>query len=352
MLVVGEETTANSAVSAMKRPLAVMDLRTVLNDVDEDIFPASSGTYKKSYTGTEPVIKSESDIEIDKDKLINRTKLIKDLRQDLKDGRERIAKVTEELSGFKELHGEILVKHENVGDKMRLELQNKAALETRTKQTEKRADRANNEEAKLREQFEKLAIRHKTAELTVSAMGATCKDEIAGETTRLNEIIVSLEDEYKSLRTEVQERTDATETMRLDYQRESTRAAEICREVEQEKDATTELIKRAAGEELRLRSEHMEIELSFRDDTIRQLSLEVENLEEHLRRLEIEQQRRVAKFASRPTTSLARRTRSPATSSLSRGCSPATLSGAGATSNSHSNGSNGSGHRLQHSQKV
>ncbi|KAK9362815.1 hypothetical protein V1504DRAFT_490113 [Lipomyces starkeyi] len=349
MLVVGEEAKTNSAVSAMKRPRAVMDLRTVLNDVDEDIFPATSGIYKKSYAGTDPVIKSESDIEVDKDKLINRTKLIKDLRRDLKEGRERIAKVTEELSGFKELHGEILVKHEDVGDKMRLELQNKAALETRTKQIEKRADRANTEEAKLREQFEKLAIRHEAAELTVSAMGTTSKDEIAAETTRLNEIIVSLEDEYKSLSAEVQERTDATETMRLDYQRESTRAAEVCRKVEQAKDETAELKKRVGGEELRLRSEHMEIELSLRDDTIRQLSLEVENLEEHLRRLEIEQQRRVAKFASRPTTSFARRTRSPATSSLSRGCSPATMSGTGSTNNSHSNGN---GHRLQYSQKV
>ncbi|KAK9377826.1 uncharacterized protein V1513DRAFT_435351 [Lipomyces chichibuensis] len=349
MLVVGEESKTNSAVSAMKRPLAVMDLRTVLNDTDEDIFPASSGVYKKSYGSTEPAIKSESDIEIDKDKLINRTKLIKDLRQDIEDGRDRIAKVTKELSGFKKLHGEILVKHENVGDVMRLELQNKAALETRTKQTEKRADRANTEEAKLREQFEKLALRHKTAELTVSAMGATYEDEIAEETTRLNEIIVSLEAEYKSLSAEVQVRTDATDMMRLDYQRESTRAAEVCREVEQAKDEMTDLKNRAAGDELRLRSEHMEIELSLRDDTIRQLSLEVENLEEHLRRLEIEQQRRVAKFASRPTTSFARRTRSPATSSLSRGCSPATMSGTGPTNNSHSNGN---GHRLQYSQKV
>ncbi|KAK9370119.1 hypothetical protein V1509DRAFT_618574 [Lipomyces kononenkoae] len=353
MLVADEEAKTSSAVlAAPKRPLAVMDLRAVLNDVDEDIFPASSALHKKHHADVEPVIKQESHTEIEKDKLIDRTKLIKDLYRDLKEGRERISVVTEELSLLKDLHGEILVKHENVGDKMRQELKNKAALETLTRQIEKRAARADNEEVRLREQFEKLSRRHKIAELTVTTMTSpSFGDEIAEETSRLNQLIVTLEDESNSLRAGVQKQTEATEKMRLDYQQESTRAAEVCRELEQAKEETTELRKKTAdGETLRLRSEQMELELSSRDDTIRQLSLEIETLEDHLGRLQIEQQRRAVKNASRPTTGFARRTRSPATrspatSSLSRGCSPATMNGSGATNNSHSNSH---GHRLQY----
>ncbi|KAK9240099.1 hypothetical protein V1525DRAFT_395987 [Lipomyces kononenkoae] len=346
MLVADEEAKTSSAVSAPKRPLAVMDLRAVLNDVDEEIF-ASSVQYKKHHAEAEPVIKRESNTEIDKDKLTDRTKLIKDLRRDLNEGRERVAAVTDELSLLKELHGDILVKHENVGDKMRRELNNKAALETLTKQIEKRATRADTEEARLREQFEKLSRRHKIAELTVTGMASpSCGHEIAEERSRLNQLLVTLEEESKSLRAGVQKQTEATETMRLDYQQESTRAAEVCRELEQAKEETAELEKKGAdGEAVRLRSEQMEIELSSRDDVIRQLSLEVENLEDHLRRLQIEQQHRAVKYGPRPTTNFARRTRSPAASSLSRGCSPATLSGSGPANNSHSNSH---GHRLQY----
>ncbi|KAJ8103974.1 hypothetical protein POJ06DRAFT_272623 [Lipomyces tetrasporus] len=349
MLLVDEEKNANSAVLAPKRPLAVMDLRAVLNDVDEDVFPESSAIHKKSYPGAGPLIKPDPDVETDKDNFIDRTTLIKHLRRDLKEDRARIAKITEELFILKEIHGEILEKHENVGDEMRVQLRNKAALETRTKQIEKRADRVAAEEVKLIEQFEKLSIRHKTAELAISAMEAGRKDEVADETRRQRDIIVTLQDEGKALNAEVEERTQAAERMRLDYQQESNHAAEVCREVEGAKEETVELKKRGDGEALRLRSEFMDIELSLGDDRIRQLSLEVENLEDHLRRLDIEQQRRMAKYTSRPTTSFAKRTRSPATSSLSRGCSPATLSGTVSTNNSHSNGS---GHRLQYSQKV
>ncbi|KAK9321707.1 hypothetical protein V1517DRAFT_261837 [Lipomyces orientalis] len=349
MLVVDKEKNANGAVSAPKRPLAVMDLRAVLNDVDEDVFPASSGIYKKSYPGAGAPIKPDPDVETEKDKFIDRTTLIKHLRRDLIEGRARISKITEELSILQEVHGEILERHENVGDEMKVHLQNKAALETRAKQIEKRADRASAEEVKLVEQFEKLSIRHKNAELVISAMEAGRKDEFADETRRQKDLIVTLEDEGKALNAEVEERTQATERMRLDYQQESTRAAEVCREVEEAKEETIELKKRGDGDVLRLRSEFRETELSLGDDRIRQLSLEVENLEDHLRRLDIEQQRRVAKYTSRPTSSFAKRTRSPATSSLSRGCSPASLSGTVSTNHSQSNGN---GHRLQYSQKV
>ncbi|KAK9465794.1 hypothetical protein V1512DRAFT_254271 [Lipomyces arxii] len=335
-------------ISQTKRSSGVMDLRAILNSVDGDIVPGRpSAMHKRTHHHS---IKQSNVVETNVDLLIDRNNLIKDLRRNLRDTNSRISNRKKELSGLKLAHGEVLEKFELVGDDTRMLLKSKALLETQTKQVEKRADKAGKEEARLNALLEKLSLKNSDAEQTLKDKNDSKDNEISAETEKLGKLVIKLEHENESLTVQVDQKSLEAEDMRMQYQKESARAAELCQEVLQLKETQAELEKISAGDSVRAMSALRTVELALLDEQIQALKCQIANLEDVLGRLESEEKRRMAKYESRPTNSFVRRTRSPATSSLSRGCSPASLPN-GSGQISHGSNSSG-GHPLQYSQKV
>ncbi|KAK9449670.1 uncharacterized protein V1518DRAFT_414333 [Limtongia smithiae] len=341
----------SSIDNARKRVASVMDLRAVLNDVDEDPYAAKkfhpsseAGTYS---TGAAPA----------PEYLIDRKKIIKDLRRQLRHTNARISKIDKELGTLTEAHGEVMLYNESVGDRMRVLLTDRAALETSTKQAEKRMDRAEADEARLRAALEKLTIKHDAATRTLREQEQGRHDKIRAEAAALAERSAELAAQSAELQAQVAQKVIAAEDMRVAYQRESTRAAEICREVMQANEDAAKVEPKATRDGMRLRLEQRHFQFAAQDDALDLLKHQVPNLEDAIRRITADQQQRLAKLAPRSTTYSARRTRSPAPSTLSRGHSPVpgqNNNASGPTSGGSSGTSNGSsnGHSLHQAQAV
>lgn len=277
------------------------------------------------------------------------------LRRDLQETNERISKIDKDLSAFKEIHGGFLEKYENFGDQISDEIKNRKAAESSAAQAEKRAIRSENEEKRLREQFERLSLRKEAAEKSLQDKQDGRDRVIDEEIIDLHEVEVRLLKEVEELKMEAKVNGDAADQIRLNYQQESTNAAELCREVQEAKEIIVDLEHKALGEAMRLRAEQRDMDLQARDNVIDEMTIQISNLEDTLRRLELDQQQRIAKYAvSRPANGYSsRRTRSPAVSTLARGCSPGTFGNQQANGSHNTSSSNSSsGHPLQQSQKV
>ncbi|KAK7207487.1 hypothetical protein BZA70DRAFT_286844 [Myxozyma melibiosi] len=322
-----------------------MDLRSILNEPVEDVYAPHT---KRSLT-----IKSEPLGETSLERLIDHNSMIKNLRHDLQETNERLSKIDKELSTFKETHCDLLERFENYGDAIGAEIKTLRAAEVVANQTEKRATRGENEEKRLLEQFSKLTIRQDAAAKTLADQANGNDQAISADISSLSVLQDTLQTEVAELQVKVKKNSDEADQVRVDYQRESSRAAELCREVEDAKELGAELARKASGEAMRLRAEQRDMDLQARDSVIDELSIQISNLEDTLRRLELDQQQRIAKYsASRPANGYSsRRTRSPAVSTLSRGCSPGTFNSQQSNSNNNSS-STSSGHPLQQSQIV
>ncbi|KAK9461039.1 uncharacterized protein V1516DRAFT_674842 [Lipomyces oligophaga] len=338
-----------------KRVASIMDLRTILNETDVDVY---HGVRSKRPAPETFYVKHEP---VEQKPLIDYDGLIKGLRHDLSVAKERISSLGPEVLGLEIKHNELLNKHESFADEMADSIREQNALETRARQIEKRALRAENEERKLKEQFEQLRIRQSAAERTISDIKAGRVEIMIAEKEKLEEETIALEEENGKLKEQGDLQSKLGEKTRTDYQQESTVAAEMCRQVEQEREMCSELGRKTSGEAIRLRTEQRDFDLSARDDEIAKLEVQIGNLTEFYRRLENEHRQQMARIAvSRSTNGYSsRRTRSPATStaSSSRRCSPATFSNGHSSQNSNSSsstsGSAASGERsIQQSQKV
>ncbi|KAK9457517.1 hypothetical protein V1511DRAFT_493853 [Dipodascopsis uninucleata] len=342
MLMQYENDMSQQGVSKRRRTTAVMALKAgpdgLLNE-ESDVETA----FKKNVVMTSLLVTSRAE-----ELAMDRDSLIKDLRMDLRETNKEIKKLTDELFKLKGKHGEVLTKYEGAGDEIRSIFRTKADLESKAKQSEKRADRSDAETSRLQEQFEKISLKIDDAE---NAQKAYEEDAEKGGKTILNECdklrieIEKLESDAHNLRKQADAHSKEADEMRIKYQQSSTEAAEICRDLESLKEIGKDLESKLTDEPMRLRVMAKDTEFSTNENLIRQMNVRIANLEDYLQRLESERQKKAAIYAARGTTGVTstRRTRSPA--SVLRGCSPAS------TPNNHSH-SNSGGHPLQHSQKV
>ncbi|KAK9474259.1 uncharacterized protein V1510DRAFT_308267 [Dipodascopsis tothii] len=229
--------------------------------------------------------------------------------------RAAMAKLDAELDEFRRHHEVLLHKYETVGNEITKLLQQKGDLEIKAKMADKRAERHELENVRLREQVDKL--KEKVKETEVSAKTGPAD---AAEAYEAKARVGELEDENKKLRDKLQARNSDTDYMRAEYQKASSAAAEAHRELAELKTANAELQRRADGEATRLRAMQFDSERTARDDKIRELRLRVDILEDQVRKMDAEKQQMRGRYGVR-STSVPRRTMSPAVA-VSRGGSP------------------------------
>ncbi|KAK9488597.1 class II histone deacetylase complex subunits 2 and 3-domain-containing protein [Lipomyces starkeyi] len=229
-----------------------------------------------------------------------------------------------ELAHYKEHHSKLLIKYENADKMMNQLIATNEELEARVKTAERRIERSEAEKTRLREQIAEVKVKLQIAEQTLLSGSA---DVI--ELQQLRTKVAQLEDENKKLSDKLHNRTTETEYMRAEYQKASTAAAEAALELKDVHEANEELKRKVNGEIVRLKEMQWDSERAQKDDMIKELNLRIENLENSVKRLQLDRQGTRGRYGVR-SSSVPRRGLSPAT--RSRASSPATTGNATPTS--------------------
>jgi chromosome segregation ATPase len=229
-----------------------------------------------------------------------------------------------ELAHYKEHHSKLLIKYENADKMMNQLIATNEELEARVKTAERRIERSEAEKTRLREQIAEVKVKLQIAEQTLLSGSA---DVI--ELQQLRTKVAQLEDENKKLSDKLHNRTTETEYMRAEYQKASTAAAEAALELKAVHEANEELKRKVNGEIVRLKEMQWDSERAQKDDMIKELNLRIENLENSVKRLQLDRQGTRGRYGVR-SSSVPRRGLSPAT--RSRASSPATTGNATPTS--------------------
>ncbi|KAK9432674.1 class II histone deacetylase complex subunits 2 and 3-domain-containing protein [Lipomyces doorenjongii] len=229
-----------------------------------------------------------------------------------------------ELAHYKEHHSKLLIKYENADNMMNQLIATNEELEARVKTGERRIERSEAEKARLREMIAEVKVKLQIAEQTLLVGSA---DVI--ELQQLRTKVAQLEDENKKLSDKLHNRTTETEYMRAEYQKASTAAAEAALELKAVHEANEELKRKVNGEIVRLKEMQWDSERAQKDDMIKELNLRIENLENSVKRLQLDRQGTRGRYGVR-SSSVPRRGLSPAT--RSRASSPATTGNATPTS--------------------
>ncbi|KAJ8103976.1 hypothetical protein POJ06DRAFT_10254 [Lipomyces tetrasporus] len=197
-------------------------------------------------------------------------------------------------------------------------------LEARAKAAERRIERSEAEKTRIREQIADVKVKLQTAEQTLLSAGAD-----VAELQQMRTQTAQLEDENKKLRDKLHNRTTETEYMRAEYQKASTAAAEATLELKALQEANEELKRKVKGEVTRLKEMQWDSERAQKDDIIKELKIRMENLENNVKRLQLDRQSTRGRYGVR-SSSVPRRGLSPAT--RSRASSPSTTGSATPTS--------------------
>lgn len=252
----------------------------------------------------------------------------------------KIARLQSEFNEYRRHHEVLLHKLENVGEKITKLLNTNGELESKLKFAEKKAERNENENGRLKEQV--LTLKAKISEIdTAIAVGPVD----VKETFELKAKIAKLEEENKKMKDRVLSKNNDTDYMRIEYQKASSAAAEAHTELIEMRQANAELKRKADGEVCLLRAMQFDSERTARDDKISEMAFRIENLEEHIRKLETEKQQMRGRYGVR-SSSVPRRTMSPSMSSVSRGGSPSN------TPFNNTNHNSASSHPLQTVTKI
>lgn len=241
-----------------------------------------------------------------------------------------------ELRSFKEHHGRLLVKFEDTDRIMQAILVEKEAAEKRAKEAEKRITRSDAEKSKMKEEISRLKENLQAAEKSLLD-GPPNLAELQMMRTKTS----LLDDEIKKLKHKLKSRDDDMNYMKIEYEKAKVAAAEAGVELQRVTAHNEELRARIKQDILLLKQERSDDELEKKDSRIQELVARVLNLEESIKRLQVDKQSGRGRYGVR-SSSVPRRGLSPA--ARSRGSSPAS----GVIANS-SNASAPTSHPLQNS---
>lgn len=282
----------------------------------------------------------------------NILKRLEDTLQDAKGKESEILSLRSEASTKQTMH-------ENAVEEMRDLVNQITQLTEKIRISERKAERQDSEAKRLQEQVEiqateleqvnKLLVAKKRQDTDTMDNKESDGKEISfpGREAQLAQI-AGLEKDLDSAHTFTDKKTAENDSMRAEYQKESSAAIESAEEVAKLKAQNATYTAKLASDIVTLKSLQFEAERKIKKAHATELAYKLANVEQYLKRL-LENEKHTpiptrARYGKRSSSTAPRRTNSPSVNS--RRSSPSDREGASTNGNGHGNGGNGP-HPLQ-----